>query len=320
MWVKRTLVRILLQSIFFIVLIFISDRFIGSGLQTLYYKQKTGPNKMLTYSLTTCNEDILVFGNSRAQHHYDPQILTNTLKMSCFNAGQDGGHSILLPYAQILAILQRYKPKFIIVEFSPSSIYYDETDYDKLAILNPYYDSLEILRPIIELRSPFEKIKLISDIYPYNSQLINIVRFDIKEDNKTITDEGFSPIRRTLNCTELQLNEISKVVDKKVDNNKTRAINKIIELCNRANVNLIFINSPIYKYRDFYNYVDQKMIWKNELGLPDSLFWDYSSDSRFIDSCNYFSDPKHLNNFGARLYTKIISERISIGIKFTINH
>ena len=53
------------------------------------------------HALKDCKADILIFGASQAQHNYNPRIIRDSLRMSCFNAGQDGGHSILLQFAQI---------------------------------------------------------------------------------------------------------------------------------------------------------------------------------------------------------------------------
>src|SRR5664280_2748246 len=92
----------------------------------------------------------------------------------------DGGGGILLPYAQIEVLLNRYTPKIIIVETDSNEMEYRASDYDNLSILLPYYHVYPELQPIILLRSPFERVKLLSGIYPFNSDIMNLVQYNFK--------------------------------------------------------------------------------------------------------------------------------------------
>ena len=142
-----------LQRICFLLIIIVADHVSGHFLQYLYFSQKTGNKQNLNYSFADCKSDVIIFGSSRAQHHYDTKIFSDSLHMSCYNAGMDGGHSILLSYAQISVILKRYQPKLIIVEMSPEMVYHS-VDYDKLKVLLPYvkkYPELDSLTTLITL-------------------------------------------------------------------------------------------------------------------------------------------------------------------------
>ena len=264
---------------------------------------------MLTYSLAQCNEDIIILGNSRAQHHYIPSMLSDSLKMSCFNAGQDGGHSIFLPYGQVEAILKRYKPKLFLLEFSPSSVYYDETDYDKLAIFLPYYNSLKFLRPLIELRGPFEKYKNLSGIYPFNSQVINIIRFNYKKTDRFIMNQGYDPIFRTIkgfDGTKRDVNDENNTID----SNKVDRINEILALCQNSGTQIIVIDSPVLMGDKNTSNKEVKAQILEIFSNHKIPFWDYSSDEKFVDSLNYFADRRHLNYLGSELFTKDVASRI----------
>ena len=116
--------------------------------------------------------------------------------MSCFNSGQDGGHSILFSYAQIMVVTNRYSPKIILLEFNPEDLVYKNGDYEKLSILLPYFRNYPEIKSVILLRENFENIKILSDIYPFNSNIASILRNNIPElakHNKNF--DGYIPLQ-----------------------------------------------------------------------------------------------------------------------------
>ena len=40
--------------------------------------------------------DVLIMGSSRAHHHYVPEIISDSLGLSCYNTGKDGNGIILV--------------------------------------------------------------------------------------------------------------------------------------------------------------------------------------------------------------------------------
>jgi hypothetical protein len=311
--IKNKVSKILIHVAIFVSIIYIADRLIGNALKNLYFRQSSSPDYLLTYSLTSCKEDLIILGNSRAQHHYIPSILTDSLGMSCFNAGQDGGHSVFLPYAQTLAILNRYTPKIIILEFSPSSIFFDQESYDKMSILLPYYDTIPILKQLIESRSDFEKIKLYSKIYPYNSNIINIIRFNII--NNTLRDsfdKGYSPIFKSIK-NDLPISTVNiRAGLNELDRNKLEAFENLIKCCNDSGTKLIVINSPIFKNNtelDNLTTPEYKIV-KLIVERNNIPFFDYSSDSTLVSNREYFADIKHLNDSGAIRYSELIASNL----------
>lgn len=65
--------------------------------------------------------NILIFGSSRAAHHYVPSILSDSLDMSCYNCGMDG-NGIIYGYGKLKTITARYYPKIVILTSSLHSI------------------------------------------------------------------------------------------------------------------------------------------------------------------------------------------------------
>jgi hypothetical protein len=306
----------LARFIFFIALLFISDQIIGSLLRHLYFNQKAGQQQSLTYVLSDAKADILIFGNSRAQHHYVSRILKDSLQMSCYNAGQDGGHSILLSYAQIKVITERYSPKIIILEFHPDNIVHYPGDYDRLSILLPYYNKYPDLRPIIKLRSPYERVKLILATYPFNSNIINIIKFNINTYADGRNDiEGYVPLKGKIVKIETLKTEPEALSEP--DTNKIIALKKIISLCKEKEIALFIITSPVYHSINDIRPAKSLAATKvyEILNHEKVFYYDFSFNSTFIGHMEWFKDKAHLNDDGAKIFTSYLAEMIKSQIR-----
>lgn len=302
----------IIKVLIFILIIVISDKVIGFVLYELYFNQKSGSSYSLNYSLNESTADILIFGNSRAQHHYDTRIISSGLDMSCFNAGQDGGHSILLPYAQIMIITNRYSPKIIVLEYTPEGLAYSEKAYDKLSILLPYYKYIEI-RPLILLRGPYERIKLMSSIYPFNSDLINIIKFntDYKKDRKQNYD-GYIPLKKVMK-TELAVNQFEDFTKSILDTNLVAAFEGIINMCKENDISLFIVNSPrFHKENKSEIHQSASSLKFHEIIKRNNVnYLDFSHDSAFIGKYEWFQDQAHLNEVGVGIFSNMVIDSIS---------
>jgi hypothetical protein len=301
----------IVKIIIFLLLIIILDQTAGIVLSRLYFNQKAGPKHGLNYFFSACRDSVIILGNSRAQHNYDTPVISDLIKMKCYNAGQDGGHSILLPYAQIEVLLRRFTPKIILVEIDPNELDYNSKDYEKLSILLPYYHVYPVLRKIILMRGPFEQIKLLSGIYPYNSDIINLIRYNTNTYSENMNDfQGYIPIRgKVLNESMLRVPLESRIVQSQLDTNKMIAIKNIIKLCNEKSVRIIFVKSPEYHSVN-EKPVEQSSFFVQFLKIMQNEnvnFLDLSNEPTFTGNMELFADTRHLNQKGAAVFSRIIS-------------
>lgn len=304
---------VILKILVFIFLVVGADQLTGVFLEKLYFSQKNGQGKELNYVFSECKADILIFGNSRAQHHYDSEIITRISKKSCYNAGQDGGHSILLPLAQLKIIINRYSPKIIILELDPSSFAYSQENYEKLSILLPYYNQYSIIRPIIELRSPYEKIKTLSGIYPYNSNIINIVRYNTNTSaSRNKSFNGYIPINKNMTKTDLLKNNMISNTQSICDTNLLNALNEFILCCKYHNIELFIINSPVFGCNvDVGSTMVVGQVIK-VIKKKNVKYLDFSKDSFFCNRPELFADRMHLNDKGARIFSRLIIYKLEL--------
>lgn len=298
---KRFVAKVLLLFI----IIVLTDQLIGNTIRYFYFKENSGGNFQTIYSIEKAKEDILVFGSSRASHHYVPEVFEKDLKKTFFNTGRDG-HYLLFNYGVLKATLSRYTPKIVIFDLRPNDLFYLKTDYDNLISLLPFYKLHPEIRDLIYLRSSVEKIKLFSEIYPFNSELISVILNNIRFLKKHYNiRKGYIPIHGILNGASV--NEYYSEANGLIDVNKINALKDIAAICKMKNIVLIFICSPIY--RNDSNIKNSQEI-KKIADAYQSQFWDFENDSVFTKHPEYFEDITHLNDTGAKIFSKKVAERI----------
>lgn len=305
---KRSILKFLLKTFFFLATLFVFDYSIGSLLKYLYFKQNSGPLYEITYSVDSTKADLIIFGSSTSHHDYPPSPFQNRLGMSYYNTSNDGT-SILYHYAILRSILKRYSPKIVILGFDIGEFKADQKSYDRLSALLPYYDKHLELRSIIELRSKFEKIKLLSKIYPFNSTVYSVfIRnpyFAEYNLERKVDDNGYLPLNR-FNNNPME----TDVPDLNFDPDSTKIdfFKSFIKDCQLSNVDLYIIISPRFiKYPAKDPSVELAKKISDKYNVP---FYDYSSDSLFLKHHEYFADRVHLNDNGAKVFSNIIVDKI----------
>lgn len=291
--------RIKIFQFFAFVLIIISlDLILGKVLKKIYFKKPSYTNAKIAYTIDSASQAILIYGSSRAQHHYIPDTITKYTKLSCYNCGI-GGQGLVFSYIQVSEMLKRHRPKVIILDISPN-ILLDSNSIEKLRILMPYYERGDQIQNIFNSLSYFERFKYYSFIYPYNGSILSIISSFVY--HKKELNKGFIPLLGKLNQKSISVNDTRCA---KINNIQLNYLDSIQKICKDGNVTLIFMVSPIYKktYSDSTILSQIGNISKNY----KNYFLDYSSDSLFYRNSNLFKDNLHLNVDGAALYSKIIS-------------
>jgi cell division protein FtsL len=298
--------RFSLRFILILLLILIFDQGIGVILKHFYFRQKFGEQSQLTYVIDSTVADMLIFGSSRASHHYIPEIFEKSLNNTCFNTGKDGNY-FLYSYALFKTIVKRYNPKLVIFDIRPYELGDITYEYERLSLLLPYYQKYPEIRHIIDLRGPLEKYKHISAIYSFNSVIFQVARGNLKHSKTSEPDlKGYIPLYRTMNHEKIGTWDLCNIT---FDENKIHALNDIISTCKQKNIELIFVNSPIWvtiQYSSCKNFISDMC---SEQGIE---YIDMSNDSTFINNPYYFDDISHLNNEGATIFTNMLISKMHI--------
>jgi hypothetical protein len=266
---------------------------------------ESGESYRTTYSIDSTAADILVFGSSRANHNYVPDIFEEKLHYSFYNTGRDGNY-ILYNYAIFKAITSRYNPRLIIIDIRPEELAYSAIEYDRLSSLLPYYQSHPEIRRVVDYRGPLEKIKHVSAIYPYNSLILRIATGNLKtSDEEEPGTKGYVPIVKIMKNKTIDTLKINAFI---IDENKILALKEIISTCKQKNIELVFVFSPVWSIiqNTFSGSIVSDLCSENGIS-----YVDMSNHETFISNPGYFADISHLNDEGARVFsTLLVTTRI----------
>jgi len=293
------------KLLIFIGIVFLLDLGIGRILQHYYFTINHEDSFRTNYVLKQTKAEILIFGSSRANHHYNVSLISEKMNQSCYNAGRDGNF-IFYHYALLKGMLKRYKPGVIILDLCPEDLYQTPQSYDRIVTLLPYYRPYPELRNIIELKSRFEKYKLLSRIYPFNSQIVRIITGNIDIHNRRkdeLTSMGYVPLTRTWKQPIADGGEVTDI-----DPVKLRMLKSFITECKQADIRLLIFISPFFVRENpdmkYIDCIEETASWH---GVP---FWNYSQDDYFLQNPEFFADPNHLNNTGADRYTSEVINKL----------
>jgi hypothetical protein len=289
------------RIVFFILFLFCSDQLLGFILMNLYNKSNYQEFAKIRYTIDNTYQDILIFGSSRAQHHYVPDTIKKYTGLSAYNCGV-GGQGLAFSYIQIHETLKRYKPKLIILDLSPNIIF-DSLSEQKLKVLLPYYTRDTTIENILTDGSSLEKLKLISRTYPYNGTIINLLRslFKYKPD----TSDGYIALSGVIDSRKKFPPQSNADKKSNLPEKQNQFLEKIISECNTYKIRLVFAISPIYEINENERQVILKL---HEFSQFNSvLFINCSSLKEFKDKKEYFRDSHHLNARGSSYFSKLFS-------------
>lgn len=302
---RKSYQYLLLKIAAFLILAFIGDWLIGNLLKHFYFKQTSGWGYRTKYSIEDTKADILIFGASRAQQQYNPVYFEERLEQTCYNVGRDG-EPIFYHYGVLKAVLKRYTPKVIILDIENKIFRESQDSYDRIAVLLPFYQDHKEMHQIIELRGPFEKFKLVSHIYPYNSSLFNIAIGNTEMNKKRNKDiNGYLPLTGALN-EPIRTVDISK--EYAIDTNKINIYKWFIKDCKEANIKLYIISSPY-----FSNTIgqDSSMIIAKEIAINNNIYFiDLSKEKEFLNNSKLFDDTVHVNIAGSKILCNKVIDTI----------
>lgn len=287
------------KGLIFVVLLFGADRLVGYGLKWLYDNQKDEEYFYASEAMERQECDLVILGSSRARNHYNPDILSDSLGISCFNAGRSG-HFLMYQSAQLHVMLSRYTPKWIILDVVP----YDFTggkNYDRLSVLLPYKNHKETHR-FLKMRSEFEMWKCMSEIYPYNSMFLKLIP-NLKNTG-AFNKNGFQPLHGYYKGEKQIYNNDSI----KTDDDKVEEFKRIIKLCKDKGIKLTVVTSPFYA--DYKKQTSTTLLVKEICNEEGAEYFSFLNDKDFEDIKLYHT-VDHLNSDGADKFTKKIAELLN---------
>ncbi len=293
--------KFIIKMLVFSIVLYIVDRTLGYGFQYMIHHTKGGYIGHHIYITDKCKDDVLIFGSSRAIHHYNANKIADSLRVNCYNCGQDG-NGIILNYGNWQMIKNRYAPRIILYDITPDFDYYAGVDNHRyLGWLKMYYNR-ESISEIFETVDWKESLKMNSRLYQYSYNPLEVI-CDFVKPIYVVSNSGYVPL--DLPYDPLKFKEASTTQQLEIDIIKVKYLNRLIdEMGERTQI--VFVVSPIWYGSNDKDYELIKKLCHNR-GIK---FLDYSNDPKFVHQTHYFADGCHLNSLGAEVFTMDIINQL----------
>ena len=309
---KGNITKFILSGVVFFIIFIVLDHSIGWGMKRfenlVLNKNPSGDALRTRFVCDRVNDQVLVIGSSRATHHYIPKLMEEKLKKSVFDCGMDGCF-FLYQTAVIDCILNRYSPELIIWDEVSPNVFdggiKDEDNLSRLSKLNFYYDDNQYVCKLIQLKSKFEKYKMYSRLYRYNSCFFNYGSAFLRS-RGALERKGYLPlygIDKTLQ--KPKQNHIEDICYQE----NVELFKHVLELCSQKKVPLVISFSPRFTDDNAFDTIQYKKLLEvaNEYNVPIIDFYHHPD---FMSDPSLFKDVAHLNDNGAKIFTERFCEEL----------
>lgn len=273
------------------------------GLCCKYYiknYQLVGRYQPLDRLIKEVNTDIICIGNSAILNSVNPEIIEDSLSMTCYNGGITG-QGVFFFETIIDCILQRHTPQMFIVGLRPEEIgaSVGEGIYD---VLKPYYGmGYTSIDAHFNKTSGFDRLLLHSNLLRYNTIWIRVLLYMLF-DNTTYPDNGFMPMNKPTHIPQLkQIETYEEPIKAKLE-----CIERIIRKCLDKKIGIVICFPPTlnsFKQKDL---PCVKAIEDLCHRYKTPCLIDYNN-KHFQSHPELFYDNGHVNKDGANRYSREIS-------------
>lgn len=271
----------------------------GYGILWLFKNSKSGIALKEKVVFFETNQDVLIFGSSRAAFHYDPSVLENNSNLTFYNAGREGT-GVFFHYAALIATLERYQPKKIILDVDFRDVYDRGGDFGENVFgqLKPYYGLVNDEFDDYIMKDPIDKVLYQSNLLKFNKKFLNIITSNISSNDKTI--KGFKSLNGSWDGKIQEIDESFNLSQAHID-----VLDSFIVKSKQKKIELILVISPTNKKvpSEFYEIIQKKSRYHN-IKLIDF------HNTKELMLKEYFHDYEHLNQFGAKAFSSILSKKI----------
>lgn len=248
------------------------------------------------------DEDVLVMGSSRASHHYVPQVLEDSLGLSCFNGGQDG-NGIVMQYGRWKMLSEHKVPKLIIYDIEPSFDMVENDNERYIDRLKPYANNKAVNSYIASI-FPMERFKLASQMYRYNYKFLEILSDCVAS---SVIPSGYIPLKGHIRLEVMTAKQGREAAAPTLDGVKLGYLEKLIAEVQESGSKIVLVSSPYWKGHSQTDFSAIEAL-SEKYGV---LFLNYG-DSALSENPDYFADSMHLNDEGANEFSKDLVTKLKV--------
>ena len=267
--------------------------------------------------------DIAIIGNSRADSHYNSEVIYQNTNLRTFNLGESGS-PINLVSAKWEAYLNRNpKPKLLIIDVDYNFLGTAKNLYTKWQYL-PFYNQPEIKKLRKTLKANYY-LDTYLPMFKYRAYQLKYLKELLAGTVKNCDGfrNGF-----VINKSSWKENDW-KNFNMRISKEKTHYIfsnvydegilnlKKIISNCSKENIEVCFVWSPQYKEVHSYNSYSRKKIDSviKSISKENNIrYFNFDKDSLVFSKDNFYNHS-HLNYNGANKFSKQIADSINLYFK-----
>lgn len=304
---KKYTLWLLLKVLIVVILLVFVDFMAGYVLDRLYSTSKSGVSYQEYTIINKTNQEVLVFGSSRAAYHYVPSVLAEELKMSVYNSGREGT-GIFFHNAVLISTLKRYTPKLIILDLDYRDIYMEGKGGfgpEVLKELTPFHGKISEKFDSLLVQNWYDPILFQSNLFKYNKKFFSVLTGNVIKSRDNYN--GYRPLYGEWSKEIKKLDEVNLIPDSA----KINQLEKFIEMAKNKNIQVVLTVSPYYIDMP----VDLLKPLEEISKILQVTFLNHIRDKRFLSERNLFNDELHLNDKGAGIYSSIIADEIKLVLK-----
>ena len=284
---------------------FVVDKIIYFTLQNISNQVFSGNSvgKLNQFLKIKDNVDLLFFGSSRAEHHIDPQLISN----KAFNMGVANTH---IAYTSTLIKTLSNKEQLILIHIDPYHAFDSKYSAKDINLLKVKYHQNEIIKNEIKKINSYN----LNDFYwslDYNSLILGILRNYITPRYNYHNFFGYSgglDIRAEAELKKIIDNSPKKECNENFYMNDYYKIylDDIKKISEKQNKTIVIFSSPI-----FIDYCKKdNLIFEKVMKGMNFQYYDFTDIFKDNENISYWMDRTHLSKIGAKKFTEIIYKEI----------
>lgn len=311
---KTSHARHLAKISLFLLGLMIVDFGLGSIIQVAYSRSTTGKSSGLPNGcLQQGEKQLVVFGNSRARHHFDTKVLKSETGKSVFNFGSNGQFIYYHRMMQKLLLQRGTDAELFVLQCDPLDLHDAEREHS--IVLAPLIDEgdSEVLS-IMSRCCKRVRVKNLLKTWRYNSMLVELAAS--LAGKIPAGDDGYIPLHSSL------ANRSMDVIRERAEKNAkfgpaTVALQETIQMyddfiesAHQRGIDVVMVTGPL-----LVRYPEHETPYRRALediaqrhGVP-LVCLEEDRFPQFADPSLY-NDPRHLNAKGATVYSELLASEL----------
>ncbi|GAB5472904.1 MAG: hypothetical protein Mars2KO_10030 [Maribacter sp.] len=293
-----------------VVITFSIDNFIYHSFNVISDKVLSGSDigKLNHYLKIRNDLDLIIYGNSRAKNHVDPQKLAD----KSFNIGVAARK--IAYSATLIKVLPLKKEQTVLLHIDIETafdVHYDGAD---IKALTSKYNRNKIIHDEIIYLSQNNKLQNIFKSLSYNGSILRILKNYLSPRYNYKNYHGYDPIK----VNEDQRKRFQLILNREAVENKCQKnftlnpiyehyLDEIQEFCNQNNKSLILFTSPMFE--DFCK--EDNLRFSEILEERNLNYYDMTDLFKENNKIEYWKDRIHLSTKGAKLFTAEMKKLLS---------